>query len=200
MEHLAKTRAKIKLLKYIFLSTGCCVLIAIIITLYLNNTFISQDVEKNSAKNNKPNLSKKYNLTINRSIFEGLSSNLIPYKISANTVSKDLTNKYILSIITGKYSLNNGNLTIKATNGILDEDNKFIILKDNVIITLNNIIFISEEIKLNLKNQEAHSDTNVEVNFNNSSIKADSFNTKDSNNIIEFKGNVKSNFNIKRTK
>jgi len=40
----------------------------------------------------------------------------------------------------------------------------------------------------------------VEVNFNKSNIKADSFNTQNSNNIIEFNGNVESNFDVKNFK
>jgi len=197
MDYLVKTRARIKLIKYIFLSASCCVLIAIITTLYLKNTEISQDLEQKSAQNNKPKLSKEYSLTINQSIFEGVSGELIPYKILAKTVTKDLANKYVLSSINGNYSLDNGDLTFKSVNGILDENSKFVILTDDVKIILNDIIFTSDEIKFNLENQEAYSDTNVEVNFNESSIKADSFHTKDSNNIIEFKGNVESDFNIK---
>ena len=200
MEHLFKTQAKIKLIKYCFLSAGCCVLIAIITTLYLKNNSIEEDIQASSTKNEKPNLPKNYTLNINQSVFEGVSNDLIPYKIVAKNVTKNLAKQYILSAVSGKYSLNNSDLKIKADKGTLDEDNKFMTLTNDVEITLNGIIFNSEEIKLNLNNQEAYSDTNVEVNFNKSSIKANSFNTRDSHNIIEFRGNVESNFDIKNFK
>jgi hypothetical protein len=200
MEHLVKAQAKIKLIKYCFLSAGCCVLIAIITTLYLKNTSIQEDIEANSVQEKTPKLSKNYSLNINQSIFEGMSSDLMPYKILAQTVTKDLANQYILSAVNGQYSLTNGDLKIKAASGTLDEDNKFATLTKDVEITLNGVIFNSEKITFNLENQEAYSDTEVEVNFDKSNIKADSFNTKNSHNIIEFKGNVESNFDVKNFK
>ncbi|MDP4708526.1 MAG: LPS export ABC transporter periplasmic protein LptC [Rickettsiaceae bacterium] len=197
MEHLLKTQARIKLIKYCFLSAGCCVLIAIVTTLYLKNISIQEDIKESSIQKTQQKLSKDYTLNINQSIFEGISSDLTPYKISAKTVTKDLENKYILSAVSGQYSLTNGDLNIKAAIGTLDEDQKLATLTKDVEITVNGIIFNSEKIMFNLENQEAYSDTEVEVNFNKSNIKADSFNTKNSHNIIEFNGNVESNFDVK---
>jgi|GEM_PF-881296 len=200
MEHLVKAQARIKLIKYCFLSAGCCVLIAIITTLYLKNSSIQEDIETSSVQEKKPKLSKNYSLNINKSIFEGMSSDLMPYKILAQTVTKDLANHYILSSVSGRYALTNGDLKIKAASGTLDENNKLATLTKNVEITLNGVIFNSEKITFNLENQEVYSNTEVEVNFHKSNIKADSFNTQNSNNIIEFNGNVESNFDVKNFK
>ncbi len=197
MNHLNKTQEKVRVFKYIFLSLSCCILVAIIVTLYFNNTTLQEDLADRSSKSVQPNLSKDYNLTINRSTFKGVSKDLVPYIISADTVSKDLEDNYTLNMIAGEYLIENGNLTIAANSGTMDKDTKVITLEDNVRVTLNNLIFNSQKIKLNLKNQEAYSDDNVEVHFNKSSIKANSFKTKDANNIIEFNGNVESEFIVK---
>lgn len=195
MENLIKARAqKIKLIKYIFLSTGCCVLIAIVTSLYAQNALISKD--SSSSQKDRSRLPKDYTLSINHSVIEGVSSDLMPYKISAENIVKNSANKYVLNSVNGKYSLDDGDISIKATKGTLDEVTKSFILTDDAQVIFNGIIFSSKEIIFDLHSKDASSNKEVEVVFEQSSIKADSFKIEDSTNSIEFKGNVKSNFNI----
>jgi hypothetical protein len=194
MDHLILNRSRLKLLKYIFLSAGGCIFLAIIITLYLKNS-ADEETKKALAKQNKK-LSKNYSLSINKPIFEGVTGNLSPYKILANSVNKTLQNQYTLQDVNANCKLNNTNVNAKATSAILDDSSKFITLKNNVLINLDDAVLKCEEIKLNLENHEVSNDTGVSIDFKKSNIKADSLNTKDSNNIIEFNGNIESNFNI----
>lgn len=196
MENLIKARAqKIKLIKYIFLSTGCCVLIAIVTSLYTQNTLISKDFTSSSQEVHSK-LPKDYTLSINHSVIEGVSSDLMPYKISAENIVKNSANKYVLNSVNGKYSLDDGDISIKATKGTLDEVTKSFTLTDDAQVIFNGIIFSGKEIIFDLHSKDATSNKEVEVVFEQSSIKADSFKIEDSTNSIEFKGNVKSNFNI----
>ena len=196
MENLIKARAqKIKLIKYIFLSTGCCVLIAIVTSLYAQNTLISKDFTSSSQEDHS-RLPKDYTLSINHSVIEGVSSDLMPYKISAENIVKNSANKYVLNSVNGKYSLDDGDISIKATKGILDEVTKSFTLTDDAQVIFNGVVFSGKEIIFNLHSKDATSNKEVEVVFEQSSIKADSFKIEDSTNSIEFKGNVKSNFNI----
>ncbi len=171
-------------------------MIAIIITLYLKSN--SQE-ETDSPKQGsaKPKLSKEYTLSINRSIFEGISSDSLPYTIYAENVMKNSENKYVLKAIEGTYTLTDGDITLKAINGTIDEFNQFVTLKNNAQIEYNGIVFNSDKIKLHLDNQDIESDTPVDVNFKNSNIKADSFKAKNSGKDIIFEGNVESEFDLK---
>lgn len=188
-------RAKIKILKYVFLSMSCCVLLAIIVTLYLKNNTLNSNSEEPVGKTPKE---KNYSLAINHSMFEGFTGSSAPYKILAKTVTKNQLNQYILGSVSGQCTLdNNDDITAKSINGTLDEENKLITLTNDVKIFLNNMVLNSEEVKFNLKNQDTYSDQYVEVNSEMGNIKANSFNTKESNNIIEFKGNVESTCIIK---
>ncbi len=199
MEYLIQYRTKLKLLKYISLSAGLCIFLAIIITLYIKNAS-DHEAKQPFQETNKFKLSKDYSLTINNPIFEGVTGNLNPYRILAQTVSKNLDNQYTLHNVNANCKINDANVNAKATNALLDDSNKLITLKENVQITLDDTVLKCEEIKLNLENQEITSDTSVEINLENSHIKADSLSTKDSNNIIELKGNIESNFDIKNFK
>lgn len=196
MNHYARTRSRIKLLKYIFLSLGCCVMVSIMVTLYLKNSQISEEITETSSKNKHSKLSKDYSLSIKKSTFEGISHDLTPYKILANTVTKNLDNQYILSEIKGTYGIGEENLIIKSSSGILNEDSKMFILKDDVNVTINDMHINSKKLYFNLSNKDAHSDSEVEINSKNAKIKADSFYIKDSNNIINFEGNVDCTFDI----
>lgn len=194
MDHLILNRSRLKLLKYIFLSAGGCIFLAIIVTLYLKNSEDNKTQEAMAKQNKK--LSKNYSLSINKPIFEGVTGDLSPYKIFANSVKKNLQNQYTLQDVNANCKLNNTNVNAKAASAVLDDESKFVTLKDSVLINLDDAILKCEEIKLNLENHEVSNDSGVELDFKKSNIKADSLNTKDSNNIIEFKGNIESNFDI----
>lgn len=195
MEHLVRAHKRTKILKYIFLSAGICVLIAIIAILWAkNNSYSAAENEK--AGQEKTKLSKEYTLGITRSIFEGVSDDLLPYKISAKSVKKDLSNRYFLNDIKGKYSLEDGDVLLNALKGTLDDDNKYIILENNVKIIFDDITLKSDNIKFNLDSKNAQSDSEVIIDFKDSNIRADGFETENSGDKIKLEGNVESNFKL----
>lgn len=197
MENLASVRARVKLFKYIFLSGGVCILLGLLGTVYIKNSHNVEEPTEEGGQKTSSILTKDFTLSINSSIFEGISSDLVPYKISANNVTKTTDDKYILNSVKGTYSLVDGELIIKAKNGTLDESTKFITLKNDVQITLYGAIFTSQEMKINLDSKDAHSNTNVEVIFEQSNITADKFKTENSGDQIKFEGNIESSFTIK---
>jgi len=197
MQELSKIRFRTKLTKYIFLSASICVLVSILVTLYIQKspTESIESYELTKAKSKK--LAKDHSLNISKSIFEGTSKDLSPYVIIAQHVAKNASDKYFLDIIKGKYTLPEGEITIKADSGTLDELKKSVILNNNVKIIFNGAIFNSKQIIVDLDTKDARSDDEVEVIFEKSKIRADQFKTKDSSNTIKFKGNVDSNFDLK---
>lgn len=196
MQELSKLRSKTKLVKYIFLSASISVLVSVLVVLYIQK--LPTDTESNYeiTKNKTKKLSKEYSLNITKSIFEGVSEDLSPYVIIAQNVAKNTSDKYLLDIIKGKYTLPDGEITIKADSGTLDELKKSVILNDNVRILFNGMVFNSNQIIVDLETKDAKSNDKVEVTFEKSKIQADKFKTEDSANTIEFEGNVDSNFDL----
>lgn len=196
MQELSKIRFRTKLTKYIFLSASICILVSILVSLYIQKipteSIDSYELTKNKAKK----LSKDHSLNIIKSVFEGISQDSSPYVIIAQHVVKNTSDKYFLDIIKGKYTLPDGEITIKADNGTLDEMKKSVILNNNVKIIFNGATFNSKQIIVDLDTKDARSDDEVEVIFEKSKIRADQFKTEDSSNIIKFKGNVDSNFDL----
>ena len=198
MQELARIRAKTKLVKYIFLSTSICVLVAVLVTLYIHKLPIEDGSDSESAQKRSRKLPQEYSLTIKKSIFEGVSNDLSPYVIMAQNVAKNTTNEYLLNIVNGTYTLPDGEITIKADNGTLDEAEKSVQLNDNVSVLFNGMTFNSEQMIINLETKDAKSPEEVEVTFEKSKIRADQFQTEESAEIIKFKGNVESNFDLNK--
>lgn len=196
MQELSKIRFKTKLTKYIFLSASICILVSILVTLYIQKipTESIESYELTKIKTKK--LSKDHSLNISKSIFEGMSKDLSPYVIIAQQVAKNTSDKYFLDIIKGKYTLPEGEITIKADSGTLDELKKSVILNNNVKIIFNGVIFNSKQVIVDLDTKDARSDDEVEVIFEKSKIRADQFKTDNSSDTIKFKGNVDSNFDL----
>jgi lipopolysaccharide transport protein LptA len=190
MENLIHDRLRrLKLLKYIFLSAGCCVLFAIILTLHLKNAS-DQEAEEALKKQSKNALSKNYSLSINKPIFEGVTDNLEPYRILAQTVDKNLENQYTLHEVNANCKINNTIINAKATNAILDDTSKLVTLKQNVQITSDDTVLKCEELKINLETQEAKSNSNIELDFKKSNIKADSLTLQRDKGTATFSGSV----------
>ena len=193
MGNFIQYKYRIKLFKCVLLGASFLVLSIILFYLYTKN--LSSGESAPVVKRDKS--VKEYALNINNSIFEGKTSSLVPYQISARDVIKDKSENYIFNIVQGKYFLPNGHVSVKSDNATLDDIEKILTLTKNVTFTFNNAILACQELSFNLNTQEAYSNVGVEVNFNESTVKADSFKTKGSNNIIEFQGNVKSSVDIK---
>ncbi|MBA2628829.1 MAG: LPS export ABC transporter periplasmic protein LptC [Rickettsiaceae bacterium] len=197
MNQLKHNQNKFKLVKYIFLCSGVLVLIFIFITIiYSSSSSQNNYTVKQDILNNKPYLTKDYSLGIENPVFEGISNNLAPYKILAHTMVKDKYNNYILQFVSGKYLSSDGDIIIKSNEATLDDLAKKIILKDNVLVIFNGIKLKSNQLNLNINNQNINSEAPVIVDFSNSYIKADKLDSDEYSKIIRFKGNVESVFDI----
>ena len=196
MQELSKLRSKTKLVKYMFLSASICVLVSVLVVLYIQKLPTNNESNYQTTKNKTKKLSKEYSLNITKSIFKGVSEDLSPYVIIAQNVAKNTSDKYLLDIIKGKCTLPDGEITIKADSGTLDEIKKSIILNDNVRILFNSMVFNSDQVIVDLETRDAKSNNKVEVTFEKSKIQADKFKTEDSANTIKFEGNVDSHFDL----
>ncbi len=197
MNQLKHHQNKIKFIKYIFLCSGICLLLAIFITItYSLNSSTDKPTSQQETHDKKPYLTKDYSLSIQSPVFEGFSDNLMPYKILADTMMRDKNNNYILQSVSGKYFTGDGDVIIKSNNATLDELAKHVILTDNVLIIFNGARLKSSQINFNINTQNINSDTLVVVDFSNSYIKADKLESEDYSEIIRFKGNVESVFDM----
>ena len=193
MKNLNYIIKKNRIIKYLFLISGIFILFLIL--------FCSSDEEQKILISELDprtvnQIPKEFNLNMNNSIFEGINKDKLPYQIKANIVTKQNSNIYNLKAIIAKYNLSNGDLQILAKSGILNEGTKIFILYKDVKVVSDGLVLYSDKINFNLNSNIAYSDYPVEVNFKNSTIKASSFTTEDSSNIINFEGNVVSTFNL----
>ncbi|AGJ01847.1 hypothetical protein H374_5620 [Rickettsia prowazekii str. NMRC Madrid E] len=143
-----------------------------------------------NLRDNK-NYDLKYNVILQDSIFEGVNKNLNAYKIKTERAIKESGNKYKLDIINAIYNINQDQaLIITAKEGFLDQESNILDLKNDIKLFLDEIIFNTNNARINLVNQNIYGNSSAKLLYKNSSITSDSFNTMDENNIIIFKGNV----------
>jgi LPS export ABC transporter protein LptC len=196
---LTRFRERIKIIKYIFLSTGICVIIVIIGSVFFNNSEFNSTEPESPVKNKKYKLEKDYTLSINRTIFEGLSNDSTPYKLLAENISKHKDNSYLLKAISGKYLYNEGDFLIRSENGILDDETKQLQLQGKVAINYNGIELKTDQLYFDINTKDSVSPTPVTIDFDNSHIRAQQMETKESTKIIELKGKVESVFSIQNS-
>jgi LPS export ABC transporter protein LptC len=157
---------------------------------------LSKETDIPDQKNHGQKIANKsFDFKIDQSIFEGLSKDLLPYRIISKTVFKITDNIYNLLSVNALYNLENGILTIKANQGTLNNELKLINLENDVRINYDNVEISSDIIEFNMNNKNAKSDSKVHVKYKNSDIEADKFNTE-STEIINLEGNVESRFKL----
>ncbi|AFC74848.1 lipopolysaccharide-assembly, LptC-related family protein [Rickettsia parkeri str. Tate's Hell] len=183
-----KLRKKIWKSVYLLITVGILYIGYILIKSgYINE---KNDINVKSLKDNK-NFDLKYNIILKDSIFEGVSKNLNAYKIKTERAIKESNNKYKLDIINAIYNVNQDQtLIINAKEGFLDEESSILDLKNDVKLLFDEIIFNTNDARIDLVNKNITGSSPAKLLYKNSSITSDSFNTKDENNIIIFKGNV----------
>jgi len=153
-----------------------------------NNEKNDVDIAKKASKKN---LDLKYNIILKDSIFEGIDKNLNAYIVKAKQAIKDSDNKYKLDIINGTYGINKDqSITVYAKEGFLNEESHILDLKNDVKLYFDDIIFDTNDAKIDLVNKDISGNSSAKLFYKNSSVTSDSFNTQDDNNIIIFKGNV----------
>lgn len=185
-----KRRKKIWKSVYLLITVGILYIGYILIKSGYINEKNDINVTKKSLKDNK-DFDLKYNIILKDSIFEGVSKNLNTYKIKTERAIKESNNKYKLDIINAIYNVNQDQtLIINAKEGFLDEESSILDLKNDVKLLFDEIIFNTNDARIDLVNKNITGHSPVTLLYKNSSITSDSFNTKDENNIIIFRGNV----------
>lgn len=192
MKNINSALRKTKVLKYLFLLSGIFVLFLVFWATYTKEKkVVAEEIEVNK---NSP-IPKEFDFNINNSILEGLNKNNLPYTIIAKVITKQNDNIYNLSTIDAIHKLSEDNLHIVADNGLLDENTNLLVLSENVKIVFNNFELTGNKVNFNLNSNLASSEDPVEVTYQNSTVTALNFYSDDSNNIINFEGEVLSTFN-----
>ncbi len=185
-----KRRKKIWKSVYLLIIVGILYIGYILIKSGYINEENDINVTKKSLKDTK-NFDLKYNIILKDSIFEGVNKNLNAYKIKTERTIKESDKKYKLDIINAIYNVNQDQtLIINAKEGFLDEESNILDLKNDVKLFFDEIIFNTNDARIDLVNKNITGNSSAKLLYKNSSITSDSFNTKDKNNIIIFKGNV----------
>ncbi|MCC8467746.1 MAG: LPS export ABC transporter periplasmic protein LptC [Rickettsia endosymbiont of Eriopis connexa] len=185
-----KRRKKIWKSVYLLIIVGILYIGYILIKSGYINEENDINVTKKSLKDNK-NFDLKYNIILKDSIFEGVNKNLNAYKIKTERAIKESDNKYKLDIINAIYNVNQDQiLIINAKEGFLDAESNILDLKNDVKLFFDEIIFNTNDARIDLVNKNITGNSSAKLLYKNSSITSDSFNTRDENNIIIFKGNV----------
>lgn len=192
MKNINSALRKTKVLKYLFLLSGIFVLFLVFwVSHEKEKKVVVEEIEVNKNRH----IPKEFDFNINNSILEGLNKNNLPYTIIAKVITKQNDNIYNLSTIDAIHKLSEDNLRIVADNGSLDETTNLLVLSENVKIVFNNFELTGNKVNFNLNSNLASSEDPVEVTYQNSTVTALNFYSDDSNNIINFEGEVVSTFN-----
>ncbi len=192
MKNINSALRKTKVLKYLFLLSGIFVLFLVFwVSHEKEKKVVAEEIEVNKNRH----IPKEFDFNINNSILEGLNKNNLPYTIIAKVITKQNDNIYNLSTIDAIHKLSEDNLHIVADNGLLDETTNLLVLSENVQIVFNNFELTGNKVNFNLNSNLASSEDPVEVTYQNSTVTALNFYSDDSNNIINFEGEVVSTFN-----
>lgn len=197
MEAIRQRKQKIRLIKYTFLITAIVIIIGIVVTnMNLNKFFNNEDIKASQNIKKFKKSKTNHTLSINESIFQGLSKDLSPYKIIAQQVDKLTDQKFNLQTISGDYLINNNKLGINALSGTFDNTTHDITLSGKVSITYQDIKFSTNALEIAIENKEASTHEPVTLEYKNSQIESDSFEIENNAEIINFKGNVRSTINL----
>ena len=192
MKNINSALRTTKVLKYLFLLSGIFVLFLVFWATYKKEKkVVAEEIEVNKNRH----IPKEFDFNINNSILEGLNKNNLPYTIIAKVITKQNDNIYNLSTIDAIHKLSEDNLHIVADNGLLDETTNLLVLSENVKIVFNNFELTGNKVNFNLNSNLASSEDPVEVTYQNSTVTALNFYSDESNNIINFEGEVVSTFN-----
>lgn len=198
MDELIESRTKkIKLLKYGLLFSAVSLLLLLLYSLSFkaNNHENYELIER--KLDSKNNVSKNYKMKIKNSIYEGYTNNNSPYKFFADNIEKDANDSYELSSVTGNCNFSKKPIDLSAKNAKIDEKTNLVLLKNDVRIMYEGLVLSGPEILLDLKNSYVESLNGVEVDFDNSNIKANKFHTIDKDEEVIFEGDVKTKINLK---
>lgn len=138
-----------------------------------------------------------YEITLENSVFEGVNKDQRLYVVAAQRAIKDEGEKYKLFEVNAKYGMDNyKDLVINAHKGIIDRENRFVKLSDEVQMILDDFVFRTHKIEIDLLNKQVLADSKVKVTYKHSNIAADSFSTANEGNVLNFDGHVATKINI----
>lgn len=197
MQHLVDIQRRVKIFKFFFLIVGVFIVIFMITYIYFEKLPLAPDDADLQNIKAEHKLTDDCSLNIEGSVYEGINNELLPYKINVKNISKDNENNYSMENLSGKYTLERGDVYINAVRGILNEDKKQLLLNDDVRLNFNDLRIIGKELYIDIKTNDLKSAEPLTIYFNNSAVKANQMDTKNSVQIIELKGKVESVFNLK---
>lgn len=198
MHNVKKTQKRIKIIKYALLLivvSMTCVMCVILLSTFKNDLKYSTDIASKPEEKQKYKLKDDCSLSINSSVLEGVNNDL-PYRIEAQNIIKDRGSNYIMEGVSCTYSLNNGDIIIDSKKGFLNEMAKKLFLNDEVDVVFKDMRIKSSQLQLDINTNDLRSDKPTTIDFKNSYIQANQIQTKNSTDIIEFKGGVKTIFDI----
>lgn len=165
----------------------------------VSDPVLSNPLQNSPSSVNQPNTTEpqqNYQVHIDNSFFEGVSHDLKPYQIIANSVIKLSEDQYRMHQIDGVYQMGKDNLFLNAHHGVIDNYHKLIELEDDVQIAWDYFLLSSNKMQIDLNNKDVSSNVRTKMLYKNSEVKADSFNSNNNGKIIKFKGNVKTILDI----
>lgn len=195
MQTLRKAQKKVKIIKYISLLIVGCIISLVIYFLFFPEQKISEELTAIPEQKQKYKLKDDCSLSINSSILEGINNDL-PYRIEAKNIIKDRSNNYIMEGVSCKYEASQGDILIDSEKGFLDEITKQLFLNNEVNVSFNGMHLKSSHLHLDITTNDLKSDKPTTIDFKNSYIKANQVQTKNSAQILEFKGGVKTVFDM----
>ncbi len=169
-----------KLISIIAITSLICILIYSMI-----GDNITPTIDKKSAD------TRKYDLSINKSVIEGTDDKGKNYSIKSDSILKSAADLYHLTNVSGLYSLSQISLGMVANMGTMNDKTKMLHLEKNISLEYDGYILNTSELDVNLKTMSAASNQEVSVINNLSNIKADRFELDSQNKTLDFEGNVK---------
>lgn len=168
---------------------GMVFIIGLVYILNRNNTIVVDPANPTKDISNN-----EFEVSILNSVFEGINKNLNPYQILSDKAFKIANNKYVLEEITASYPVGNYNLLVTALNGFFDDTKKQITLSKEVEAVIDNYTLIASTLNINMKTEEATSNSKSTIKYKNSEIIGDSLNASGS--VINLNGNVSAKINL----
>ena len=195
MQTLRKNQKKTQVIKYTLLLIVGCIVFLVLFSIFMVDSKLNDNLISHAEKEQTYRLKDDCSLSINSSILEGVNNDF-PYRIEAKNIVKDRSNNYILEGVSCKYSMNRGDIIIDSQKGFLDEITKKLFLNEEVKLVFNDMRLRSSDLHLDINTNDLKSDKPTIIDFKNSYIKANQVETKNSTDIIKFKGGVKTVFDI----
>lgn len=184
----------IKLCKFLSLGGGIAILFYIWFQSEPNLT--TKTPESTETNRESTSTTPLYDITLVSPLFNGFNKDMEPYTVKAHKAVKTYAQKYKFEGVEAEYSLEKIPYHINAKGGVLDDNSKWLYLNDGVKVYFNDFNLTSDEISINLHSKESYSNSLSIITFKDSEIVAEGYSSGEENNIIKFKGHVKTRIHL----